>query len=68
MSIDDPDGARGGRVEIIVRACENGDAATALGILAGMSLEERMAFGPAIAEIAAARGHKALAAAAGLMG
>jgi hypothetical protein len=35
------DGAFGARVEIMLRAAENNDAPTAIGILAGMSDEQR---------------------------
>ncbi len=42
------DHARGARVEIAVRAAQEGDIATAAGILAGMSAEERDAFGPLV--------------------
>jgi hypothetical protein len=45
-ALEQADGARGARVEIAVRAAQNGDFATAAGILAGFSLEEREAFTP----------------------
>lgn len=45
-SLQEADGARGARVEIAMRAAEDGDYPTAAGILAGMSAEERDAFGP----------------------
>ena len=46
--IDQEDHARGARVEIAISAAERGDRAVALGILAGMSAEERDVFGPLI--------------------
>lgn len=45
-SLKEADGARGARVEIAMRAAEDGDYPTAAGILAGMSEAERDAFGP----------------------
>ena len=45
-ALDEADGARGARVEIAIRAAESGDFATAAGILAGFSLEERETFTP----------------------
>lgn len=47
--IDEEDHARGARVEIAIRAAQSGDLATAAGILAGMSPEERTAIAPLIA-------------------
>jgi hypothetical protein len=46
--IDDEDHARGARVEIAIRAAQSGDLATAAGILAGMSAEERAAITPLV--------------------
>lgn len=48
-SIDQEDHARGARVEIALLAAQRGELATAAGILAGMSSEERQTFGPLIA-------------------
>jgi hypothetical protein len=50
--IDEEDHARGARVEIAIRAAQSGDLATAAGILAGMSGEERDAIAPLIAAAA----------------
>ncbi len=50
--IDEEDHARGARVEIAIRAAQTGDLATAAGILAGMSAEERAAIAPLIAAAA----------------
>ena len=50
--IDEEDHARGARVEIAIRAAQSGDLATAAGILAGMSGEERNAIAPLIAAAA----------------
>src|SRR5438270_886776 len=50
--IDEEDHARGARVEIAIRAAQSGDLATAAGILAGMSSEERDAIAPLIAAAA----------------
>jgi ABC-type uncharacterized transport system ATPase subunit len=47
--IDQEDHARGARVEIALLAAQRGELATAAGILAGMSGEERQTFGPLIA-------------------
>lgn len=58
MALDEADGARGARVEIAVRAAQNGDFATAAGILAGFSLEEREAFTPWVTDAARRRGHR----------
>jgi hypothetical protein len=49
MTMEHEDLARGARVEIAVRAASKGDLATAAGILAGMSAEERDQFGPLVA-------------------
>jgi hypothetical protein len=54
-ALDEADGARGARVEIALRAAEGGDFPTALGILAGLSLEEQNAFGPWITAAARRR-------------
>jgi hypothetical protein len=53
--IDEEDHARGARVEIAIRAAQSGDLATAAGILAGMSAEERTAVTPLITAAAAQR-------------
>lgn len=50
--IDEEDHARGARVEIAIRAAQSRDLATAAGILAGMSGEERDAIAPLIAAAA----------------
>ncbi len=63
MALDEADGARGARVEIAVRAAEDGDFATAAGILAGFSLEEREVFTPWVT--AAAQRRRRPAASAG---
>jgi len=44
-SLDQEDPARALRVERAIDAARNGDPAIALGILAGMSAEERNAYG-----------------------
>jgi hypothetical protein len=48
MSLDQEDLARGARVEIAIEAARKGDVAVAVGILAGMSREERDVFGPLV--------------------
>lgn len=58
MALHEADGARGARVEIAIRAAQNGDLATAAGILAGLSLEEREAFTPWVTAAAQRRGRR----------
>jgi hypothetical protein len=47
-SLDQEDPARALRVERAIDAAKRGDSATALGILAGMSAQEREAYGSLI--------------------
>ncbi|HZP54443.1 hypothetical protein [Actinocrinis sp.] len=46
--VDQADMARGARVELLIEAIESGRKARALGMWAGMSVEERAEFGPLI--------------------